>query len=251
MRTRCNWLSLKLASTQGWSSATTVISGVALVVSGVEIVFSHPRFYLGESGNVNMKPLFVLPVASSRDTVPTAYKYVLPDQNGWSRYLHFEAAWLLLFVGALYIAHGFWTGRFQRVLLPLRGERGWRAVREEIVRHMPWRRGAVARAEARRGAGSYNALQRWTYALVVFVAFPLMVWTGLAMSPAFAAVAPWSVVMVGGRQTARTIHFLLTWALVAFLVGHVVMVATSGFVARMRGMVTGRVVEADAVEEAR
>ena len=72
----------------------TFIAFVALTVTGFEIVISHPRFYWGEVGNVNTKPLFVIPIPSSRDTVPTGYNYVMPDQNGWSRYLHFEAAWV-------------------------------------------------------------------------------------------------------------------------------------------------------------
>src|SRR3974390_1392807 len=59
----------------------------ALLVTGLEIVVSHPRFYWGETGNVNMTPLFKIPIPSSRSLVPTGYGYVLPDQNGWSRSL--------------------------------------------------------------------------------------------------------------------------------------------------------------------
>ncbi len=72
----------------------TVISFFALLITGGEIVISHPRFYWGETGNVNTRPLFTIPIPSSRDTVPTGYGYVMPDQNGWSRYLHFQAAWV-------------------------------------------------------------------------------------------------------------------------------------------------------------
>ncbi|MGB3630824.1 MAG: cytochrome b/b6 domain-containing protein, partial [Terracidiphilus sp.] len=63
----------------------TSVAFVALLVTGFEIVISHPRFYWGEVGNVNTKPLFVIPIPASRDTVPTGYNYVMPDQNGWSR----------------------------------------------------------------------------------------------------------------------------------------------------------------------
>src|SRR5437764_10357290 len=73
----------------------TALCFLALLVSGIEILISHPRFYWGESGNVLTPPLFKLPIPASRATVPTGYGYVLPDQNGWSRYLHFEAAWLV------------------------------------------------------------------------------------------------------------------------------------------------------------
>src|SRR5579864_2772053 len=73
----------------------TTLCFLALLVSGVEIVISHPRFYWGETGNVMTQPLFKIPIPSSRQLVPTGYGYVLPDQNGWSRYLHFEAAWVV------------------------------------------------------------------------------------------------------------------------------------------------------------
>src|SRR5689334_19385821 len=71
----------------------TAVSFLALLVTGGEILISHPRFYWGEAGNVMSAPLFKLPIPASRRTVPTGYGYVLPDQNGWSRYLHFQSAW--------------------------------------------------------------------------------------------------------------------------------------------------------------
>src|SRR5881275_528870 len=86
----------------------------ALLVTGIEILISHPRFYWGETGNVLMPPLFSLPIPSSRALVPTGYGYVLPDQNGWSRYLHFEAAWILVLGGALYAIAGVLTGHFRK-----------------------------------------------------------------------------------------------------------------------------------------
>ena len=71
----------------------TTIAFFALLLSGLELVLSHPRFYWGEIGNVNTTPLFSIPVPSSRRSVATGYGFVLPDQNGWSRNLHFESAW--------------------------------------------------------------------------------------------------------------------------------------------------------------
>lgn len=68
-----------------------------LLVSGLEIVISHPRLYWGETGNVLMPPLFVLPIPASRAVVATGYGFVLPDQNGWSRSLHFQTGWAALF----------------------------------------------------------------------------------------------------------------------------------------------------------
>ena len=81
----------------------TTLAFLALLLSGVEVLLSHPRFYWGETGNVNDSPLFTIPVPASRSTVPTGYDYVLPDQNGWSRYLHFQSAWLLGLTGVAYL----------------------------------------------------------------------------------------------------------------------------------------------------
>jgi thiosulfate reductase cytochrome b subunit len=212
----------------------TVIAFLALLVTGVEILISHPRFYWGETGNVNMQPLFRIPIPSSRGTVPTGYGYVLPDQNGWSRYLHFEAAWLLVLTGLLYLAYGAIGGHFRRNLFPARADLSWRAVSVVIAQHL-----RLARPQA-NDAGAYNPLQRATYSVVVFVLFPLVVWTGLAMSPAIAAAFPSLVTTLGGQQSARTIHFFVSIFLTLFLVVHVAMVILSGFGSRMRAMITGQ-----------
>ncbi len=203
---------------------------VALLVTGVEILLSHPRFYWGEAGNVNMRPLFTLPVPSSRDTVPTGYKYVLPDQNGWSRYLHFEAAWVVVLCGLVYGVWGFLSGHFRRELFS--GAQGGRLRFREVV-------GKSLRWEPVEDEGAYNVAQRWSYVGVIFGLIPLMIWTGLAMSPSFTAAAPWSVELLGGRQSARTIHFFATWVLVLFVMAHVAMVVHAGFRKKMRGMITG------------
>lgn len=210
----------------------TVIAFFALLITGGEIVISHPRFYLGETGNVNMKPLFTLPIASSRDTVPTG-KPVMPDENGWSRYLHFQAAWLCVLTGFAYFLYGLVTGHFRRNILPVPGNRSWRAFRDRIANYL--RRAPPDPAEAR----SYNVLQRAAYCTVIFVLFPLIIWTGLAMSPAFTSAFPWSVILLGGRQTARTLHFFISWLLLLFVIVHIAMVAVSGFRSRMRAMITG------------
>jgi thiosulfate reductase cytochrome b subunit len=211
----------------------TFIAFVALLVTGGEIVISHPRFYLGEVGNVNTKPLFVIPIPSSRDTVPTGYNYVMPDQNGWSRYLHFEAAWVAVLTGLVYGIYGLVSGHFKRDLIPERGQWTLRAYRDRIAQYL--RLKPSSRAEER----SYNVLQRTAYFMVVFVLFPLIVWTGLAMSPSFTSAFPWTAALLGGRQSARTIHFIDSDLLLLFLLLHVTMVAVSGFKSRMRAMITG------------
>ena len=206
---------------------------MALLVTGVEILISHPRFYWGEVGNSLTPPLFKIPIPSSRSTVPSGYGYVLPDQNGWSRYLHFEAAWALMLAGLVYFIYGLWTRHFRRNLFPAPADRTWAAFRRVVARHL--RLAPPDEADAR----SYNVLQRITYLLVVFVLFPLVIWTGLAMSPSFNSAVPWAVNALGGRQSARTVHFLVSVSLVLFLVVHVLMIAITGFTSRMREMITG------------
>jgi thiosulfate reductase cytochrome b subunit len=212
----------------------TTLCFLALLVSGVEIVISHPRFYWGETGNVLTTPLFQLPIPSSRALVPTGYGYVLPDQNGWSRYLHFQAAWVAVLTGLLYAIYGLFTGHFRKNVLPGKADLSWRRFSIAVANHLRFERPSEAEA------WSYNVLQRLTYLFVIFVLFPLAIWTGLAMSPAFVSAVPATVTLLGGQQSARTIHFFVSLALLLFLLVHVVMVCLAGFRIRMRAMITGR-----------
>ena len=207
---------------------------LALLVSGVEILISHPRFYWGETGNVRTRPLFTLPIPSSRATVPTGYGYVLPDQNGWSRYLHFEAAWVAVLTGLLYAAFGFFKGHFRRNLFPAPSDLSPKRLAVDVGRHLRFKR------PSEEEAWSYNLLQRLTYLLVIFILFPLVIWTGLAMSPAFDSAFPAAAMLLGGRQSARTIHFFVSIFLVLFLVVHILMVFLAGFRRRVGAMITGR-----------
>src|SRR5208282_4397617 len=167
----------------------TVIAFLALLVSGVEIVISHPRFYWGEAGNALTPPLFQIPIPSSRATVPTGYGYVLPDQNGWSRYLHFQAAWALVLTGLAYAIWGFWTGHFRSNMFPGEADFSWRAFSTSIASRLRFKRPSDAEA------WSYSVLQRLTYLFVIFILFPLVIWTGLAMSPAFVSAVPATVTL--------------------------------------------------------
>ena len=213
----------------------TVIAFLALLVTGAEIVISHPRFYWGETGNSGTTPLFKIPIPASRDTVPTGYNYVWPDQNGWSRYLHFEAAWVLVITGVIYFTAGLITRHFRKNLFPAPADRKWAAFREVFRRYL--RRAPPDSAESH----AYNLVQRTAYLVVIFILFPLVIWTGLALSPAFDSAVPAAVNLLGGRQSARTMHFLVSGFLLFFLIVHVTMIALAGFWSRMRAMVTGRV----------
>ena len=215
----------------------TAIAFLALLLSGCEIVLSHPRFYWGETGNVNMHPWLNLHLPSSRDTVPTGYGYVLPDQNGWSRYLHFQAAWLAIGTGLLYVLWGLFNGHFRKNLVPVASDLSPKRLGASIASHLRFKRPEESEA------WSYNVLQRVAYLLVIFVLFPLMIWTGLAMSFGFDSAFPLAVKLLGGHQTARSLHFLVTILLVGFFSVHIVMIVISGFRTRMRAMITGRAPE--------
>jgi thiosulfate reductase cytochrome b subunit len=212
----------------------TAVCFLALLVTGVEILLSHPRFYWGEVGNINTTPLFKIPIPASRSMVPTGYGYVLPDQNGWSRYLHFQAAWGLVLTGLLYVIASLFSGHLQKNLLPGRADLSWRRFSSAIADHVRFK------SPSEDEAWSYNLLQRLTYLVVIFVLFPLVIWTGLAMSPAIASAFPAAVSALGGQQSARTIHFVVTVFLVLFLLVHIMMICLAGLKNRMRAMITGR-----------
>ncbi|MBL8233058.1 MAG: cytochrome b/b6 domain-containing protein [Bryobacterales bacterium] len=208
----------------------TALSFFALVLSGVEILISHPRFYWGDEGHALTPSLFELPIPASRAAVKTGFGFVLPDQNGWSRALHFQSAWLVVLAGLCYFLWGWWSRHFRVNLLPASRDLAWPvlagAIRDHLGRRVP-------------DDGPYNVLQRLAYASVIFILFPMMIWTGLAMSPAIVSAFPGIVTILGGHQSARTIHFFVFLALMTFFATHVVMVVTTGFRKRMRGMVTG------------
>jgi thiosulfate reductase cytochrome b subunit len=205
----------------------------ALLISGSELVISHPRFYWGETGNDLTQPWFKLPIPASRNFVPSGYGYVLPDQNGWSRYLHFQSAWLVVFTGLLYLIFGVLSGHFRKDLLPPARDLSWRGFANTVVGHLRFQRPAAEEA------WSYNLLQRISYLFVIFVLFPFEIWTGLAMSPAFVSAVPAAVNLLGGQQSARTLHLFVSVSLVVFVAVHVFMIFLAGFRSRMRAMITG------------
>jgi len=116
---------------------------------------------------------------------------ILTGQSGWGRYLHFLAAWICVLTGVAYVGRGMATRHFSG------------------------------------GMSAYNLLQRRTYILVIFVLFPLMIWTGFAMSPALTSVFPVIVTALSGQQSARTIHFVVANLIVLFVLGHLFMVVRS------------------------
>ena len=139
----------------------TALCFFALLVTGIEILISHPRFYWGETGNVLTPSLFDLPIPASRGAVKTGYGFVLPDQNGWSRSLHFQAAWVAVLTGFLYLFAGLLNGHFRKNLLPAGTDLSGRALLRVIANHLRFKPPDAAEA------WSYNVLQRLTYLFVI------------------------------------------------------------------------------------
>ena len=212
----------------------TTLSFFALLVSGMELVISHPRFYWGEAGNMWTHPLFKIPIPASRSLLPTGYNYTWPDQNGWSRYLHFQSAWVLVLTGLLYVISGLVSRHFSKDLVPLKSDRSWKRISASISEHLHFKRPTAADAH------SYNVVQRISYLFDILGMIPLAIWTGLAMSPAFVSVFPATVTILGGTQSARTIHFFDSLALTLFVAVHVFMIIRAGFRNRMKAMITGQ-----------
>jgi DMSO/TMAO reductase YedYZ molybdopterin-dependent catalytic subunit/thiosulfate reductase cytochrome b subunit len=204
-----------------WISAAAF---AVLLVSGIAILLAHPRLYWGNTGAVGGPSLIDLPLPFVLE-VPI---------RGPGRYLHFLAAWVCVFTGLVYVLTGFLTGHFTRSFRPARGELTLRAILDVVAGHLRETRGGDQVPTA------YNVLQRLSYTAVVFVLLPLMICTGLAMSPAVTSVVPVVVTAFGGQQSARTIHFFVGCALVLFVLVHVALVWHSGFRAHMRAMIASR-----------
>jgi thiosulfate reductase cytochrome b subunit len=200
------------------------LSFIALVLSGIAILLAHPRLYWGETGAVGTPSLIDLPLPFVLD-VPI---------RGPGRYLHFLSAWVFVLTGMLYVLSGLFTRHFRRNLVPSKTDFGWKPILRVVSNHVRLKR--PSEEESR----SYNVLQRLTYLSVVFLLSPLIIITGLAMSPAVTSVFPVIVNVFGGQQSARTIHFFVSVALVLFLLVHIAMVCLAGFKNRMRAMITGR-----------
>ena len=154
--------------------------------------------------------------------------------RGPGRYLHFLSAWVCVLTGLFYLLYGFFSRHFRKNLLPSKDDFSWRVISPHLRLTRPKPEEAL----------KYNGVQRLAYIAVVFVLFPLMIWTGLGMSPAVTSVFPWLATTFGCQQSARTIHFFVTIVLVIFVLVHIIMVFRAGFIARVRAMITGRVAAA-------
>jgi thiosulfate reductase cytochrome b subunit len=225
------------------------VSLAALLFSGFEILMVHPRLYWGEVGNDLTPALFELPIsrnyqhggwenpspfsANADGPISASRTYEIFNQNGWGRSLHFLAAWCFVFVGIAYVLSGVVGGHFRAHIWPRGNELAPRSIWRDVLDHLRFR------IPSARGGPDYGVLQKCAYSFVVFVAAPLMLLTGLAMSPAVTAGLPILLSLFGGYQSARTIHFFTVVVLVLFVVVHLVMVIKSGFRRQLRAMTLG------------
>ncbi len=197
------------------------LSVACLIASGFAILLSHPRLYWGETGNLLTPSLIDLPLP-----------FVLKGQNGPGRYLHFLAGWVLVLNGLVYVFLGFLKRHFRTNLIP--GGADLARFSRVLARHLRFER------PPQEESLTYNVVQKLAYLTVVFVLFPFVIWTGLAMSPAVTSVLPALVTVLGGQQSARTIHFFVAGLIVLFFAVHVAMVCRAGFTSRTRAMIAAR-----------
>lgn len=242
-----------------------VIAFSLLLMSGLQIFNAHPALNWGKSSYNGQAPLLqmgalrnsegqlvgvtqilghtfdttgVLGVSADANGRPSARGFpawiTVPGAQWLSmgRRWHFFFAWLLVINGVAYLLYVLASRHLTRDLIPT--HRDWRSLGQSIKDHVRFRhpRGD----EATR----YNILQKLAYLSVILGLFPLVIVAGLAMSPGLNALLPGWIDLFGGRQSARTIHFIAAWALVAFVFIHVFEVIVSGLWNNLRSMITGR-----------
>lgn len=243
-----------------WLNVAAVFT---LLMSGLTIFNAHPRLYWGQYGaNSDYGWLQI----GSRDGGQAGYLRVgdmevattgvlgswqkdgatrtrafphwmtLPSNYSLSagRKYHFLGAWLLALAGALYLVWSVANRHLRRDLLPSRRELAPRHLWREVKDH------ARLRLPRGQAAAQYNTLQKLAYLSVLFLLLPVMILTGLGMSPMINAGWGWTLDLFGGRQSARSIHFIAAMLLVGFIVVHLLMVVLAGPVNEIRSMITGR-----------
>jgi thiosulfate reductase cytochrome b subunit len=244
---------------------TNVVALTVLLMSGLNIFDAHPALYWGKSSYNGAAPVLsigarmtpagevqgvtrvggrefdttgVLGVAADRGGDPSLRAFpwwlMLPD-NRWlslARSWHFFFAWVLVLNGIAYLLWSAWSRHLARDLAPDAND--WRAIGRSVLDHLRFRH------PTGEAAKRYNVLQKLAYLCVIFVLVPLMITMGLAMSPTANAWWPGWVDLVGGRQSARTIHFIVAWLLVGFVLIHVFEVIVSGLWNHLRSMITGQ-----------
>lgn len=229
-----------------------------LIMSGLQIFNAHPALYWGNRSDRDQPLLSIRPTRTDSGEMKgvtniLGHKFdttgVLGYSNGsgrafpaWAtipsakwlamgRQWHLFFAWVFVLNGLVFAIYAFASRHFKKDLLPTGGDlKGiGQAVKDHIVLRHP------KGAEAKR----YNVLQKLAYLSVIFGLAPLIVLTGLTMSPTIDTAFPWLLTIFGGRQAARTIHFIACFSFVGFIVIHVLQVVLTGFFNNIRSMITG------------
>jgi thiosulfate reductase cytochrome b subunit len=198
---------------------------LALLGSGLQVFNAHPALYWGETSDF-AHPLLAIAGFPDWATIPGYQSLAL------GRRWHFFFAWLWVINGTCYLAWSLASRHLHDDLAMRR--RDWRAIPRSIGEHLRFRH--PVGDEALR----YNPLQKLAYLGVVFVLAPLAILTGLSMSPQLDSLFGWWLALVGGRQSARSIHFAVMALFVLFVVVHVLMVVYAGPINEMRSMLSGR-----------
>ncbi len=208
-----------------WVNALAIF---IMLMSGLMISNAHPHLYWGEYGANLDRPWWSPPHFPGWITIPSHYS--LAEGRHW----HLFFAWVFAFGLLGHMAASLWNRHFQRDLSLSRRELApahlWQDVKDHLRLKFPTGQEAL----------SYNVLQKMTYILVVFGLIPLMIVTGLALSPGFDAVLHVPLDLVGGRASARSIHFVCAGLIAAFIVVHLTLVLLAGSWNEVRSMVTGR-----------
>lgn len=202
-----------------------VLCVIVLFMSGLNISNAHRYLYWGDYGFDPADAWTAVIRFPGWATIPGHYS--LAEARAW----HFLMAWpfavgLLVMWLAMLANRHFW--RDLRTRVP-----EWKpsAIWGDVVQHL--------KLDFSHAGTKYNFLQKLAYGIVLGIFLPLMIFTGMAISPGIEPAAPWLVEMFGGRQSARSIHFIVAWGLFAFFVVHIVLVLLSGPAKQLRDMITG------------
>lgn len=201
------------------------ISIVVLFMSGLNISNAHRRLYWGHEGFAPEQAWLEVPRFPGWATIPDYYS--LAAARDWHVLFSLVFAFSLL----AFMVFAFANGHMVRDILARAREwkpsNMWLDIREHL------------KFNFEHGDGKYNIVQKIAYTSVILVLIPLMIFTGMVMSPGMEAAWPWMTELFGGRQSARSIHFLAAWGLFAFFVVHILLVMASGLIKQLRDMITG------------
>jgi thiosulfate reductase cytochrome b subunit len=211
-------------STRVWHW-TNLFFLVILFMSGLTISNAHPRLYWGDWGFAEEHAWLIVPRFADWMTIPGYYS--LATARDWHNLAAWPFALMLLFVWITMLVNK----HFKRDLVTTRKEWAPSSIWQDIKAH--------AKFDFSHGEGKYNFLQKLSYGVVLGVFLPMMVFTGIAISPGMEPTFGWLVEILGGRQSARSFHFIFAFLLFGFLVAHVLLVLVSGPIKHMRDMITG------------